>query len=273
MATKKAGSTKKTSRAKSQSAKAKLTTVKAVAAVKSRKSAFLKLDDKRSVFVAALVGEFIGTFLLAVAYLSTKGEPLYMGFVLIALVLMIGTLSGAYLNPLLTFGAWVTRKIGHLRAVGYVLAQVLGGVAALVVLSAFANANQSADANSMNALSQAPQVFKLDALQENTQWFVFFAELLGATIFAFAVASVWRYKTDDVARALGSGLGLFVAALTASVCAGYVMARVAINPALALSAQAIDFSSVNWFAVAVYVVAPLLGGVIGYALRDAVETK
>lgn len=273
MATKKAGSTKKTSRAKSQPTKAKVTTVKAVAAVKSRKSAFLKLDDKRSVFVAALVGEFIGTFLLALAFLVTKGEPLYMGFIFMTLIFMVGTLSGAYLNPLLTFGAWVTRKISNLRALGYILAQSLGAVAALVVLSAFVNANQPADANSMNALSQAPQIFKLDALQEKTQWFVFFAELLGATIFAFAFAGAWRNRTDRVANALGSGFGLFVAALVAGVCASYVMARVALNPALALAAQAVDFSSVNWFAVAVYVVAPLLGGVIGYALRDAVETK
>lgn len=272
MATKKSGSTKNTSRAKSQPAKTKVTTVKAVAAAKTRKPAFLKLDDKRSVLVAALIGEFIGTFLLALAFLVTKGEPLYMGFIFMTLVFMVGTLSGAYLNPLLTLGAWVTRKMGHLRALGYVVAQSLGALAAYVVLMAFVNANQPADANSMNALQQTPQIFKLEALQEKTQWFVFFAELLGATVFAFAFSGAWREKTDRVARALGSGFGLFVASLVAGVCASYVMARVALNPVLAFTAGAVDVGNVNWVAVAVYIVAPLLGGVIGYVLRDAVDT-
>ena len=270
MATKKAGSTKKTTRATSQPVKTKVTTVKAVEATKSRRTWF---SDRRTVLASALIGEFIGAFLLAAAFLVTRGEPLYLGFVLVALVLMVGTLSGAHLNPLITVGAWATRKISHMRAATYVVAQVLGAGAAFVVLNAFVHANPVDTSAAAAFASQAPEVFKLPALTDANHWVVFFAELLGATIFAFAYAGARRERTDRVARALTIGFGLFVAALVAGVAVSYVKANVALNPAIALAASAIDFTKIDWFAVAVYVAAPLIGGVVGFALRDVVEAN
>lgn len=277
MATKKAGATaKKTTRSKSQPAKTTVTTVKAESAPAAAKSSSLSTrlsGDRRTVLAAALIGEFIGTFLLASAYLVTKGEPLYMGFVLITLVLMVGTLSGAYLNPMLIVGAWVTRKVGHLRAVFYIVAQLLGAGAAYVVLSAFTN-GYHVDSSSASALaSQSVEVFKVAALTSSNHWYVFFAELLGSTIFAFAVAGALREKTDRVAKALLVGLGLFVGALIAGVAASYVSANVVLNPAIALAAGAIDWTKIDWLAALAYIVAPLIGGIIGFALRDVVETN
>jgi aquaporin Z len=273
MATKKAGSTaKKSTRAKSQPAKATKSTVTTVRAVETAKaeSTTSRFGDRRTVLAAALIGEFIGAFLLAGAYLVTKGEPLYMGFVLITLVLMVGTLSGAYLNPAMTVGAWVTRKIGHLRAVGYIVAQLLGAGAAFVVLTAFIN-GAAADANSAYA-SQAA-IFKMAELTDKNHWFAIAAELLGATILAFAFAGALREKTDRVAKALTYGFGLFVAALTTGVALSYLGANVALNPAVALSATAVDWTNVDLMAAAAYFLAPLVGGIIGFALRDVVDTK
>lgn len=269
MATKKAGTTaKKTTRSKSQPAKSNVTTVKAVetAKVSSSKSRF---GDRRTVLAAALIGEFIGTFLLAAAYLVTKGEPLYMGFVLISLIFMVGTLSGGYLNPILVVGAWVTRRMAHLRAIGYLAAELLGAGAAYVVLSTYVNASTTA----ATAYSQAPALFKMAALTDKNHWLVFFAELLGASIFAFAVAGALRHGKDRVAKAFTIGFGLFVAALVAGVAASYVGANVALNPAIALTASAIDWTKIDWFAVAAYLVAPLIGGIIGFALRDVLEDR
>lgn len=272
MATKKAGSAaKKTTRSKSQSTKTKVTTVKAVKAAKT--ASVSRLSDRRTVLAAALIGEFIGTFLLASAFLVTKGEPLYMGFVLVALVLMVGTLSGAHLNPVVTVGAWVTRKLSHLRAVVYLAAQVLGAGAAYVVLSAFIGGYHVEGASASALTQQMPEVFKIAALTEHAHWYVFFAELLGASIFAFAFAGARREKVDRAAKALSIGFALFVAMLVSGVAISYVAANTVLNPALALAASAVDFNSVDWFAVAAYLVAPLIGGIIGFALRDVVETN
>lgn len=279
MATKKAGSTaKKTIRSKSQPAKTTVTTVKASETrPETAKSSTVSRrlgGDRRTVLAAALIGEFIGTFLLASAYLVTKGEPLYMGFVLVALVLTVGTLSGAYLNPMLTVGGWVTRKLGHLRAVSYIVAQLLGAGAAYVVLSAFTNGYHVEGSTAAALSQQTLDVFKVAALTDNNHWYVFFAELLGSSIFAFAVAGVVRNKSADrTAKALQVGLGLFVGALIAGVAASYASANVVLNPAIALSATAVDWTKIDWFAAAAYLVAPLIGGIIGFALRDVVETE
>lgn len=272
MATKKAGSTaKKTTRAKSQPAKSTVTTVRAVEATKEKASS-ARFGDRRTVLAAALIGEFIGTFLLAGAFLVTKGEPLYMGFVLITLILMVGTLSGGYLNPLLTVGAWATRKLTHLRALAYIVAQLLGAGAAFVVISAFVNGvPQDAAAGAFSAQTQ--EVFKMAALTDKNHWFAFFAELLGATIFAFAFAGAWRERTDRVAKALSIGFGLFVAALVSGVALSYVGANIALNPALAVAATAVDWTKIDWLAALAYLIAPLIGGVLGFALRDVVETR
>lgn len=270
MATRKAVSAKTTTRSKSQPEKTNVTTVKAAETARTR-SAWL--GDRRTVFAAALIGEFIGTFLLVAAFLVTRGEPLYVGFVLVALVLLVGSLSGPHLNPLVTVGSWVTRKVGHLRAVAYVVAQLLGAGAAYVVLSAFVHANQPDTSTAAAFSQQVPEVFKLAALTDKNNWFTLFAELLGSSVVAFAYAGAFREKTDRVARAITIGFGVFVAALVAGVAASYAKANVALNPAVALAAGGVDFTKVDWFAVAVYVVVPLVGGIIGFALRDVVETK
>jgi aquaporin Z len=220
-----------------------------------------------------LIGEFIGTFLLTSTFLVTRGEPLYLGFVLVALVLMVGTLSGPHLNPVVTVGAWVTRKVGHLRALGYVVAQLLGAGAAFVVLSAFVHANQPDTAAGAALAQQTQELYKMTALTDANHWFVLFAELLGATIVAFAYAGAWREKTDRVAKAITYGFGVFVAGLVAGVAASYVHANAAFNPAVALAASAVDWTKIDWFTAAVYLVVPLVGGVVGFALRDVVETK
>jgi aquaporin Z len=269
MATKKAATAKKPARAKSQPAKATVTTVKAVEAVKETSSS--RLGDRRTVLAAALIGEFIGTFLLVSAFLVAKGEPLYMGLALAGLVLMVGTLSGAYLNPLLTVGAWVTRKLTHFRALGYLAAQLLGAGAAYVVLTSFVSASASESAAS--SFAQTPELFSFNALTDKSQWYVFFAELLGAIALAFAFAGARMERTDRVAKAFSVGLTLLVSYMVFGIAVSYLSASVALNPAIALAVEAVDWTNINWGAVVTYFAAPLIGGIVGFALRDVVETK
>ncbi|RYF28833.1 MAG: hypothetical protein EOO17_03890 [Chloroflexi bacterium] len=279
MATKKAGSTgKNTTKTKVVSAPSKptttstkVTTVQAVAAEQPKATS--RFDGNRTYVASALIAEFIGTFLLTVAFIGTKGDPLYLGFVLAGIVLIVGTISGAHINPAITVGTWVTRKISGLRALGYIIAQVLGAVLALVALTAFIGAAPAPDAQSamMGGQSAAPELFKVAALTDSSHWYVLFAELIGATIFAFAVASARKEKLDRVAKAFTIGFGLLIAGVFTTIVAGYASANGVFNPAIALSVGAIDWGKIDWFAIAAYLVAPLLGGIIGFALRDVLS--
>ncbi|MFZ2544997.1 MAG: aquaporin [Candidatus Saccharimonadales bacterium] len=274
MATKKATTAKKSTRAKSQPVKktvTTVTTVKAVEASSAKTTSRTLTGDRRTLLAAALIGEFIGTFLLTSAFLVAQGNPLYMSFAVVGIILMVGTLSGAYLNPLLTVGAWVTRKLSHLRALAYVVAQLLGAGAAFVVLTSFIDGSAGLAVSSQTA--QAPELYKFVTLSDKNQWFVFFAELLGATVLAFAFAGALRERTDHVAKALTIGFSVLVAYMIFSTTASWLSGNVALNPAIALAAQAIDWSKINWGAIVAYFAAPLIGGIIGFVLRDVVETK
>lgn len=97
-------------------------------------------DVKDCSFYKALCGEFLGTgFLLYIGMASTVyGGSTPASIICIALafglavglgVYIVGDISGGHINPSVTIGMLVTRKIGLLRAVLYMICQVLGAVA------------------------------------------------------------------------------------------------------------------------------------------------
>lgn len=279
MATKKAASTKKSKPTTVKQTKTKVTTVKAVAAettptAPAYKARINKLSN-RTGMLGAYIAEFIGTFILAAVAVLSQGQPLFVGFALIAIVLTIGALSGSHVNPLITVGAWVTRKISGMRALGYVIAQILGALLAFVVVSAFVSAAPEVSSEAQMYGQQAATMFAASPIPEGKELYVFFAEMLGAAIFAFAVASAFRMRAEDsVGRALTVGLGLFAAITIAGVAISYVGGSAVVNPAIAFTLQAVTFTDAfNLWAVLSYLIAPVVGGVIGFFLYDVIRSE
>lgn len=91
-----------------------------------------------------LVAEFIGTFWLVLggcgsAVLALKFPEFGIGFVGVALAFgltvltmafAIGHISGCHLNPAVSVGLWVGGRFGSKDLIPYIIAQVLGGIAA-----------------------------------------------------------------------------------------------------------------------------------------------
>ncbi|MDR0957506.1 MAG: aquaporin, partial [Candidatus Nomurabacteria bacterium] len=88
----------------------------------------------------ALIAEFLGTFVLAGAVIQLASNGLSgsigIALVLTVLVIVLGVISGAHLNPAITIAQYVNRKIDGVKAVCYIVAQVLGAIAAFCVLYA-----------------------------------------------------------------------------------------------------------------------------------------
>lgn len=94
----------------------------------------------------ALVAEFIGTFALifvgvgavAASHLSglsgLVGIALAHGLTIAVMVSATGAISGGHLNPAVTVGAWIGKKIDTTNALGYIVSQCLGGVVAAALL-------------------------------------------------------------------------------------------------------------------------------------------
>ncbi|MFD5915885.1 MIP family channel protein [Kitasatospora sp. NPDC058201] len=96
----------------------------------------------------AVVGEFLGTLLLVLLAvgaavvagdaIGSVGIALAFGFVLLALAYTFGPISGCHVNPAVTFGFLLARRIDGRTAASYWVAQFLGGIAgaALVLVLA-----------------------------------------------------------------------------------------------------------------------------------------
>lgn len=284
MATKKAASTakkpstaKKTAPAKKPStttkskpaAKTTVTTVKAVEsqpvkAATSRKMGVLNITS--TPLVAAMIAEFIGAFLLAALFITGQGQPILIMFGMVGIVLATGLVSGGYANPALTVAAWVTKRMNGARAIGYVVAQILGAMLALVLLNTFIKAATPAAADATAMMTGAPSLFSAAAVPTDHAWLVLLAEVIGSLIFGFVAASVMRANSDRVVNALTLGFGFFVALMVAGSAAATLGANAILNPAVAIALQAIDFSSV--WPVVIYFVGTIAGTIGGFALYD-----
>src|SRR5512135_2502871 len=103
--------------------------------------------------VSKLGAEFIGTFWLVLggcgsAVLAASFPTLGIGFVVVALAFgltlltmafAIGHISGCHINPAVTVGLVVGRRFPAGQLVPYVVAQVLGAIAAAAVLYVIAS--------------------------------------------------------------------------------------------------------------------------------------
>lgn len=268
MANKKAANTKTTKKtaakpAASKVTKTKVTTVKAAATKKASKPVG-KLRLLRTSLLNASLAEFIGTFLLVTMVLLTRNEPIYMMFGLIGVALAFAVLSGVHLNPAISIGAWVTRKIDGIRALTYTVAQVLGAMLAFVVVSAYVNGAPGVSEQAAMFGQQAAQIFTAAQIPSGSEWGVFFAEVLGLSVLGFAYASAYKSRERVMTYGLTIGAGLFVGLLVASGLAGYLTGTAVLNPAAAISVQALEWAL--WPLMA-YIVAPVVGAVIGFSLH------
>jgi aquaporin Z len=277
MATKKAASSaKKSGHNKPNAAKQTTTNVTTVKAVESHPTKHVEATGKKlkkmglnntSIFTAA-IAEFLGTFVFAAAIIAGQDQPILALFALAGVVLVFGTVSGAYVNPALVLGAWITRRIDSVRAVVYIVAQVLGAMLALVVLNTYINAAPAASAT--DVYSTTAELFKAATLPTGKEWYVFFSEFIGMLIFGFAAASLVSAKKDRIVSSLTMGLGVFLGLMIAGSASVIVGANAILNPAVAVSLQAINFTSV-WPTV-IYIVGASLGAIIGYILYDLLRT-
>lgn len=155
-----------------------------------------------------LLAELVGTFILATVAI-TVANPIIVGFTLVVLVLALGAISGAHLNPAITFGLWSIRKLEGIKVPFYMAMQVLGGLLALLVSQLYQGTGYGISFASFNSFDGK----------------ILLAELLGTAVFAFAFAAVWQRELIDSSKALCVGLAL----LTGLAVGGGLLGQAAQN--------------------------------------------
>ena len=106
----------------------------------------------RNKFLVEIVGTFILVYAIASAatvysdsgQLGVIGIGLVHALVLTAILYAIGYRSGAQVNPAVTIGLFVAKKIGGKETVVYIIAQIIGAVIAAVVVYSIFGSEMSA---------------------------------------------------------------------------------------------------------------------------------
>jgi aquaporin Z len=86
----------------------------------------------------ALLAEFLGTFLLVLSVFASGGNAYAVGGTLAVIILLIGKISGAHVNPAISAAMYVKGALSAQELGAYVASQVAGGVASLYAYRVFA---------------------------------------------------------------------------------------------------------------------------------------
>jgi glycerol uptake facilitator-like aquaporin len=190
--------------------------------------------------VAPVLAEFVGTaVLVSVALVLTETTAVSyfiatsLAVTLAVVVLMFGSVSGSHVNPAITFGMWTARRIGTLRAVTYIAAQMLGGVVAWQLYQYLVDKPLAAKHVTFNG-------------------HIWVAELVGTFVLSLGFAAAVSRLFDALQSAIVYGAALFVGIIVASTSSAGLL-----NPALALGLR-------SWGTV--YILGPLVGALLGVNL-------
>lgn len=150
--------------------------------------------------VAKLAGEFLGTFLLvfggcgsavlAAAFpelgIGFAGVSLAFGLTVVCGAYAFGPISGGHFNPAVTFGLWAAGRFPARDIAPYVVAQVVGAVAAAALLYFIASGRADFSAggfasNGYGARSPGGYSMASALATEIVMTFLFLLVILGAT--------------------------------------------------------------------------------------------
>ena len=212
-------------------------------------------------FISELVGTMLlvffgcGTAVAVTSYLqpvfsSTAVIPysliavsLAFGLILIALIAMIGKVSGCHVNPAVSIAHVITGRMSLFDCVYYVVAQIVGGIAGAALLAMIMGSTASLGAN----FFEASQAISLGAMV--TAQKALMIEII--LTFTFVLTVLAATKKENCNSGLVIGLTLTLVHLMGMVFTG----TRSIGPALLTGETAM---SQLW----VFIVGPLVGGIL-----------
>ena len=230
---------------------------------------------KNKKFYGALMGELIGTMLIAFLLLSVGYNlSLLMIFMVVFLGVVLATcrLSGAHLNPLVTAGMMATRRISPIRGVMYMVVQLLGAWFAMLILGAFIDKSTP---------GASIELMKMAKIKDEVFWTTAIIELLGAMVIGFFFARALQFKRGPFTLAAVVTGGLVTAVMMALLFSSYagLSENFILNPVVAIMYKIFpsegDFASLLQgiiVALVTYIIFPLIGGILGFFLSDLSST-
>jgi len=211
--------------------------------------------------------ELLGTFVLVFAGLTTAviaggqvgnvGVAMAFGFSLLCMAFALGPVSGCHINPAVTLGMLVARRIGGKEAVGYWVAQCIGGIIASGVVLFLATHHPD---GSWLSLAGAANGYQDHSPGHYTMWACFVAEMFLTMLLVLTVLGA----TDDRAPAGFAGIPIGLI-LTVIILAGIPITNGSFNPARSIG-PAVWVGGWALEQLWLFIVAPMVGGILAARL-------
>ena len=223
-------------------------------------------------YLAELIGTFwlvlggCGSAVLAAAFpelgIGFAGVSLAFGLTVLTMAFAIGHISGCHLNPAVSFGLWAGGRFDTKDLVPYIVAQVIGAIAAAGVLYLIASGKPGFAAggfasNGFGDLS--PGKYSLMA--------VVVCEVVLTAVFLFVIMGATDSRAPAGFAPIAIGLCLTLIHLVS-----IPVSNTSVNPARSTGvALFADTAAVGqlW----VFWVAPIVGGIVGALIYRAVAAK
>ncbi len=203
-------------------------------------------------FIAEALGTFALVFFGCATIIYMAGEVgllgvgMAFGLTVTAMVYGLGPISGAHLNPAVSLGAMMAGRMQTGEMIQYWAAQLVGGVAATVLLMVMGGTVSNAVTVIGSGGVLAALIFEVVAT------FFFVTVILGVT----------KEGNDNAIAGLAIGLMLIMIHL-----AGITISGASVNPARSIATNIFDAGAAGqlWL----YIIAPLVGGGLAGMLHKA----
>lgn len=227
-------------------------------------------------FYRAGIAEFVATFLflyitvLAVmgvarsrnkcSTIGTQGIAWAFGGMIFALVYSTAGISGGHINPAVTFGLLLARKLSLVRAVFYMVMQCLGAICGAALVKSFQKSQYQLQGGGANLVSHG--YTKGDGLG---------AEIMGTFLLVYTVFSATDAKRSardshvPILAPLPIGFAVFLVHLATIPITG-----TGINPARSLGAALIYNKSHAWDDHWIFWVGPFIGAALAAVYHQMV---
>lgn len=227
-------------------------------------------------FYRAGIAEFVATFLflyitvLAVmgvarsrnkcSTIGTQGIAWAFGGMIFALVYSTAGISGGHINPAVTFGLLLARKLSLVRAVFYMVMQCLGAICGAALVKSFQKSQYQLQGGGANLVSHG--YTKGDGLG---------AEIMGTFLLVYTVFSATDAKRSardshvPILAPLPIGFAVFLVHLATIPITG-----TGINPARSLGAALIYNKSHAWNDHWIFWVGPFIGAALAAVYHQMV---
>lgn len=222
--------------------------------------------------------ECIGTFVLVFVACGVAGATggdlvatsLAFGLTIVAMAYSVGRVSGCHINPAVSLGCLISKRMSAKDFCFYVIAQILGGfLGAVLVFGIFKMAN-------INPLGDACNYavgFGANGLTTGGVIGALITEIVLTCIFVYAILNVTDEKAGT-GKIAGIVIGL---TLTLVHLIGINLTGTSVNPArsiaTAFSALIYNGTTDALAQVWMFIVAPLIGAVIAAILYKSLNTE